>query len=94
MSRFLVRSILASAMVFGVTVEANARGGGGHHSSASSYSHSYSNPRSVHVNGYTKKDGTYVAPHERSAPNNTKLDNWSHKGNVNPYTGEVGTKED
>lgn len=23
----------------------------------------------VHVNGYTKKDGTYVAPHERTAPN-------------------------
>jgi len=47
----------------------------------------------VHVNGYTKKDGTYVAPHERTAPNNTNLDNYSTKGNVNPYTGQPGTKE-
>lgn len=46
----------------------------------------------VHVNGYTRKDGTYVAPHERTAPNSTKNDNWSTKGNVNPYTGKAGTK--
>lgn len=93
MSRFLLRSFLFSAMVFEVALNANARGGGGH-SSRSSSSHSYSNPESVHVRGYTKKDGTYVAPHERSAPNDTKLDNWSHKGNINPNTGEIGTKED
>jgi hypothetical protein len=47
----------------------------------------------VHVKGYTKKDGTYVAPYYRSSPNNTKLDNYSTKGNVNPYTGKVGTKD-
>lgn len=46
----------------------------------------------VHVRGYTRKDGTYVAPHYRSAPNGTSSDNWSTKGNVNPYTGEAGTK--
>jgi len=46
----------------------------------------------VHVKGYTKKNGTYVAPHERSAPNHTKNDNYSTKGNVNPYTGKEGTK--
>lgn len=45
----------------------------------------------VHVNGYTKKDGTYVAPHERTAPNSTKADNYSTQGNVNPYTGKEGT---
>lgn len=44
-----------------------------------------------YVNGYTTKNGTYVAPHYRSSPNNTVLDNYSHDGNVNPYTGEVGT---
>jgi hypothetical protein len=47
----------------------------------------------VHVRGYTKKDGTYVAPHMRSSPNSTTLDNYSTKGNVNPYTGEPGTKD-
>ena len=46
----------------------------------------------TYVRGYTKKNGTYVAPHYRSSPNSTKLDNWSTKGNVNPYTGSIGTK--
>ena len=45
----------------------------------------------VYVNGYYRSDGTYVQPHYRSAPNNTILDNWSTKGNVNPYTGQPGT---
>lgn len=47
----------------------------------------------VRVKGYTKSDGTYVAPHYRSKPNSTKLDNYSTKGNVNPYTGKVGTDD-
>lgn len=46
----------------------------------------------VWVNGYTRKDGTQVKGHWRSSPNGSKADNWSTKGNVNPYTGEVGTK--
>ncbi len=49
--------------------------------------------KSVSVRGYTRKDGTYVRPHYRSAPNGTSSDNWSTRGNVNPYTGEVGTKD-
>jgi hypothetical protein len=46
------------------------------------------------VRGYTRKDGTYVAPHYRSAPNSTTSDNYSTRGNYNPYTGEAGTKPD
>ena len=44
------------------------------------------------VRAYTKKDGTYVAPHERSAPNSTKFDNYQTKGNINPNTGKPGKK--
>lgn len=46
----------------------------------------------VHVRGYTRSDGTYVAPHYRSSPNSTTSDNYSTRGNVNPYTGAVGTR--
>mgnify|MGYP000694566989 CR=1 FL=1 len=45
----------------------------------------------VHVNGYTRSNGTYVQPHERSAPNGTVTDNYSYTGNTNPYTGNVGS---
>ena len=41
--------------------------------------------------GYTKKNGTYVAPSYKSTPNKSKLDNFSTKGNINPYTGKKGT---
>ena len=48
----------------------------------------------THVHGYYRTDGTYVQPHWRSSPNNTTYDNWSTRGNVNPYTGQVGTRND
>src|SRR6478672_8511890 len=47
----------------------------------------------VRVSGYVNKNGTYVAPHYRSSPNSTTLDNYSTKGNYNPYTGKAGTKD-
>ena len=47
----------------------------------------------VWVNGYTRKDGTYVQGHWRSSPNSTTLDNYSTKGNINPYTGKKGYKD-
>lgn len=45
------------------------------------------------VRGYSKKNGTYVAPHRQTNSNHTQRDNWSAKGNVNPYTGKVGHKK-
>jgi hypothetical protein len=46
----------------------------------------------VRVSGYTTKKGTYVAPSYRSSSNSVKYDNYSSKGNYNPYTGKKGTK--
>ena len=40
---------------------------------------------------YKPSTGTYVAPHYRSSPNSTKYDNYSTKGNYNPYTGKKGS---
>ena len=47
----------------------------------------------TYVSGYTKKDGTVVQGYYKTDPNNTKTDNYSSKGNVNPYTGKEGTKD-
>ncbi len=44
------------------------------------------------VRGYYKPStGTYVAPSYRSSPNHSRLDNYSTKGNYNPYTGKKGS---
>lgn len=48
---------------------------------------------SHNTKGYSKRNGTYVAPHRQANPNSTQRDNWSSKGNSNPYTGKKGTKE-
>jgi len=44
------------------------------------------------VNGYTKSNGTYVQGHYRSSRNSSTWDNYSSKGNRNPYTGKKGSK--
>ena len=45
----------------------------------------------VLVNGYYKSNGTYVEPYHRTTPDNTLSNNYSTRGNVNPYTGQAGT---
>src|SRR5258706_4915324 len=71
--------LLCSALSLVIIADSVLARGGGHGGSVS-------------VRGYTKKDGTYVAPHQRSAPDGNFDNNWSTKGNVNPYTGEEGTR--
>jgi len=45
----------------------------------------------VYHRGYFNSYGTYVAPHYQTAPDNTRLNNYSTYPNVNPYTGRMGT---
>lgn len=47
--------------------------------------------KTQNVKGYTKKDGTRVESHKRTAPDSSRTNNWSTKGNVNPETGKKGT---
>lgn len=55
----------------------------------------YSIPSTVNYNtttisGYTRSNGTYVQSHVRTMPNTTNWDNFSTKGNSNPFTGSTG----
>lgn len=81
MNRLAIALVVLTAIA--VTSDAFARGGGG---GRGGFGGSHS------VRGYTTKSGTYVAPHRQTNPNGTRIDNWSTKGNVNPYTGRLGTK--
>lgn len=45
----------------------------------------------VKVDGYIKQNGTVVNDYYRTKPNSIKSDNYSTKGNRNPYTGKKGT---
>ncbi len=56
------------------------------------FSIAVSEARSVRVKSSMTRNGTYKSTHVRTSPNKTKLDNFSTKGNYNPYTGKQGTK--
>ena len=47
----------------------------------------------VSVKGYYNKNGKWVEPYKRTAPNKTIKDNWDTRPNVNPNTGKPGTKD-
>jgi hypothetical protein len=46
----------------------------------------------VYVHDYYRSNGTHVDGYYRSSPNDTIRDNWSTRGNYNPYTGQAGTR--
>lgn len=43
----------------------------------------------VRVRGYFRRDGTYVQPHYRTAPDGNPYNNYSFPGNFNPNTGRI-----
>jgi hypothetical protein len=41
------------------------------------------------VQGYTRKDGTHVAPYQRTSPDHNPYNNYNFPGNYNPNTGST-----
>jgi hypothetical protein len=82
--------IVASAIVLcAVSAQAQSSSKGG-----SSYAGfgTGSNSSSHGVEGYSTNQGTYVQPHQQTNPNSTQYDNYGARGNVNPYTGQTGSR--
>ena len=85
-----MKTVLAIAMIVGGASGALAQSYG--------YGNSYggygsgSNSSSHAVQGHYNNNGTYTQPHHSTNPNSSQLDNYSTRGNVNPYTGAVGTR--
>jgi len=51
-----------------------------------------SNPNAHVTRPYVTQQGTYVQPHIQTNPNRTQMDNYTTRGNINPYTGQPGTR--
>ncbi|GBC89492.1 MAG: hypothetical protein N2045_02095 [Fimbriimonadales bacterium] len=71
-----IRNILTVVLTLAVAPMVMAQFGGDH----------------VFVRGYFRRDGTYVRPHYRTRPDGYFWNNWSSYGNINPYTGKIGTR--
>lgn len=98
-----MRIFVIGVAVAVLSTSAVARGGhGGSHSSGSHSSYhshssfsshsSYRSPGEHYVSGYTRSNGTHVSGHYQTNANGTRNDNYSSRGNINPHTGEPGTK--
>jgi hypothetical protein len=66
----------------------------GHHASGRASGQAKKSVGSHAVAGYTKRNGTRVAPAHATNADETKTNNWTNHRNVNPYTGKKGTKAD
>lgn len=88
-----MRNLVIGVALAMLSTTSVARGGGGHggHSFGTSHA-SHASTGEHYVRGYTRRNGTYVAGHFQTNPNGTKNDNYSTIGNINPHTGEPGTK--
>jgi hypothetical protein len=90
MKMFKVLMTMVVVLVFSSAAQARGRGGGLH--SSRGKTHYAGSGGSAHVRGHVTKKGTCVEPHRRTNPDHSRMNNWSTKGNVNPYTGLKGTK--
>jgi len=43
-----------------------------------------------YVRPHVRSNGSYVQPHYQTNPDRSFYNNWSTRGNVNPYTGQEG----
>lgn len=87
--RFATSLTFSIALIFATSFTAEARGGGHSHSSTGG---SHTSTSEHYTSGYLRSNGTYVSGYHATNPNGTRNDNFSTRGNVNPYTGEPGTK--
>jgi hypothetical protein len=81
-----VFGLVIAALIAFAPIQGFARSGSGHLSGSG-----YVNPSSHYTQGYTRRDGTYVHPYHATNPNSTGTDNYSTKGNTNPWTGQPGS---
>jgi len=90
----MTKGLFLVALVAAVALSGNVYARGSSYGGHSTYKSSYSSMgRSDHaISGYTRSNGTYVQPSHATNPDVTRNNNYSTKGNVNPYTGKYGTK--
>lgn len=85
-------AISTMALALSVAAVAGPVGHGSGHGKAAKAPKAAKGKKVVKVKGYNKEDGTHIAGHDRTGPDQTQTDNWSAQGNADPETGKPGTK--
>lgn len=86
-----MKKLFLAVAVISIAISANSFAKGGASRSSTSYSSPSTSSHSVR--SYSRRNGTYVPSHRATDRDSSKFNNYSTRGNVNPYTGRVGTKD-
>ncbi len=84
------RLLVCTALILGLSAPSTMFAQ--HRHSSSSATCCSKSASDTHVHGYTRRNGTVVKPYTRSHADSTQMNNFSTKGNINPYTSKRGTK--
>lgn len=87
MEKFFIVPMAVVITVLVISPLAQAKGS----RSESSYKSYNNSPKEHAVSGYSRKDGTYVAPYDRTNRDGARNNNWTTEGNTNPHTDKEGT---
>ena len=91
MKRVILTIVIALVSVLAANAQVYS-GYTGKSRSSSSYYFGSTSSSVRYQSGYTRSNGTYVQGHYKTNSNSTNHDNFSTRGNVNTYTGSVGTR--
>lgn len=85
-------AIIAIASIVSVNAQSFNSYGTSNRRSNSYCSYGSTNTSVRYQRGYTRSNGTYVKGHYKTNTNSTNHDNFSTRGNSNPYTGSTGSR--
>ena len=92
MKTLLVSICIVGAILAVPMAEARGRSSGYSYTPVKLYSCAGCNSSDHYVSPTVRSNGVYVKGHMKTDSNSTRSDNFTHKGNVNPYTGSLGNK--
>lgn len=92
MKKIIFTAIFAITSFVSVNAQSYNSYGNSNRRSSSYGSYGSTNSSMRYQSGYTRSNGTYVSGHFKTNSNSTNHDNFSTRGNSNPYTGSTGSR--
>ena len=93
MKKTLIAAFTMYVAFFTGIVDAREHSTGLSYKPAKLYSCAGCNKSDHYVEPTTRSNGEYVQGHMQTNSNSTRSDNFTQKGNINPYTGKLGDKD-
>lgn len=91
--KIILLAMCTISFILSPTVEAKGNSNNYSYKPAKLYSCTGCNSSDHYVSPTVRSNGIYVQGHMKTNSNSTRNDNFTQKGNINPYTGTLGNKD-